>query len=151
MILGWDPSQNTDQENERYSHLRAIEWSSYIVFICPLITPFLILWLGWVEAIILTVIAEYVWIFVFADNPSFRVVSSLVLPVNVLKWPISIILAVVYYFDRHNLILSTLLALFPILSWFLMFLEIPAMKIKNIQIGILEKKLLKQMGYDIEV
>lgn len=149
-FLEWNPTYHSNQENERWSHLRAMEWLSLPNFLAPLFGPYLVLTYGWVNTIIIVFIATIIWKFLVMDRFfSMSLASAGSTLTNLLKYPISIIFAIYSYISGHGIFFSISIAFFPIISYFFQFLELPLQIIKKEYIGIQQKKILKVMGYSI--
>src|SRR5258708_7226949 len=110
--LFWHQGKYTDQENERWSHLRTIEWGSYPAFISPIFGPLIVLTYGWLTLIILLFILAIIWKLFFIKNPNINILSFFVLPVNILKWPIGVICALIAWNLHKSPLLIASLALF---------------------------------------
>ena len=149
MSIFWDFKSATDEENEKWAMLRAMEWSSFPFFISPLFFPFLVIEFGWLSSLIVIIVLDYIWaVFVSKAYLNLKLSDLAVSAVAYLKWPVSVVFAIIIYLSTYSLIESLLILLFPILSWFLQLAEIPLRILKITEpIGITEKKILTLIGY----
>ena len=60
----WNSAEHTDQENLRWSLLRAIEWGVWRAFLSGPVGPFLLLFMAWWKLVLLVGALTIVWAFV---------------------------------------------------------------------------------------
>ena len=53
--MGWNPGQHSDDDNLRWSWLRAVEWGRWPVFLSQPIGPVLLIWLPWQQVALLVI------------------------------------------------------------------------------------------------
>jgi len=70
--VGWNPGEHSDDDNLRWSWLRAAEWGRWPVFLCQPIAPVLLIWLPWQQVASLVIGANLFW----AAFIRYRFVSS---------------------------------------------------------------------------
>lgn len=127
----------SEQEYERWSYLRAIEWGEWPLFIFQPVAPFLLLFFEYWQIIIVILIFDWLWaFFVKYKYINIELLNFGSLFVH-LKWPFSVIMGV--YFLSSRLYLIGLIALFwPLITLILIFLT-PFTKIGKIQEEIIKK------------
>lgn len=127
-LFVWKPELHSPEENKRWIWLRAMEWQSYPTFLAPLYGPFFVMKYGWINFIILNIILTFVWkIFVMKSFVNTNLMSFLLPFVNLLKWPLSLLMTI-YAFNTHrNVILIASILFFPFITYLFQFLEIPYM------------------------
>ena len=59
--MGWNPGQHSDDDNLRWSWLRAVEWGRWPVFLSQPIAPVLLIWLPWQQVALLVIGANLLW------------------------------------------------------------------------------------------
>src|SRR6266550_3040817 len=125
-IVSWTPQNYTAEENSRWVWLRAEEWGSYPNFLAPLWGIFVVYFYGWVTFLITLVVATFIWkLFIMKSFVSIRLLSSMAVFVNFLKWPLAIIFAGLTFFSHHGITFSLSLLLFPAITYFCAFFELP--------------------------
>ena len=125
-IFTWTPSNYTSEENSRWVWLRAEEWDSYPTYLAPLWGVFFVYFYGWITYLITLVIITFIWkVFIMKAFISIKLLSSMAVFVNFLKWPLAVIFAIISYLTYHNILFSISLLLFPLITYFCVFLELP--------------------------
>ena len=82
----WNPNENSNDENMRWCHLRAIEWTSWPLFVAQPIAPVALLFFSWWNVALVVFGASVFWVFVVRDKiviPSLAYWGCLVVR---LKW-----------------------------------------------------------------
>ena len=135
----WNPNEHTDDENLRWSWLRAAEWGSWPIFVSQPVAPVALLFFSWWSVMLVTIALNVVWsIFI-----RYRVVvPSLAFWGAVfvrLKWIASPIAC--YLLWHRQMKGSAAFALF----WPLAVLVLPH---GSTQIGVIQKMFMQSLGYE---
>jgi hypothetical protein len=136
----WNPNLNTDDENVRYSWLRAVEWDGFPGFIAQVITPFFLLFINPLFYLISIIIANIIWSFInkYIVN---MIVSELAVYIVRLRWFINILFALFFIFTGHYF--AAVLTIVLSISWvagIIGSIGIPT------PIGTMQKIFLKKMN-----
>jgi TPR repeat protein len=130
----------SDQENLKWSMLRAIEWGIWPAFLSQSIVPLLLIVFEWWEVIGVFIILTILWSFV-----RYRYVNVAMARFGVffvlLKW-ITVPAAVIYLFVQHNYISAVVALLWPIFLAPYLGIFIGGTKIDKIQ-----EMFMSQLGY----
>jgi hypothetical protein len=145
-MFGWNPKEHTDEENLRWSWLRASEWGELPVFLSQPLVPVLLVYFPWKALVFSLVMINVVWGF----TVRYRVISITIADFgslfHLLKWIACPASAFYLYFsvgDSHKAVIALL---WPLIIMPLMFLSPP------VQIGRLQQMFMRQLGYkDYEV
>lgn len=147
--MTWDPKKNTDAENERWAHLRAIEWDSLPSFLAPLWGSYFVFSYGWIVFVITLFVLELAWkIFFRNKTPNIQFADTCVMLVAFLKWPVAIIFAVLAYISHANIIFVISLVIFPLLYLLAAFILLPLEFFFKPQVGIVQRRIMRKMGYE---
>lgn len=58
----WNPLEHSDEENLRWSWLRAAEWLYWPVFLSQGYAPLLLLWVNWKAVLVVVLLSNYLWV-----------------------------------------------------------------------------------------
>jgi hypothetical protein len=137
--LSWNPSEHSDEENLRWSWLRAVEWGIWPAFLSGPVVPLLLLFFEWWKIIGVVAILTILWSFIRYKYINLAMARFGVYFVF-LKW-IACPLAAIYLIVQHNYILAILAILWPMLAASL------GIFVGGTQIGILQKMFMNKLGY----
>ena len=138
-IFTWNPIDHTNEENLRWSWLRAVEWGIWPAFlsspVVPLLLPFFKLW----KIVSVVAILTILWAFIRYKyvNVSWAIFGVYFV---FLKW-ISCPLAAIYLSLKHNYVLAILSLIWPILT------PLFSAFVGGTQIGVIQKMFMKKLGY----
>lgn len=62
--MRWNEYEHTDEENLKWSWLRAVEWGAFPIFVTQPIIPFLIFFFDWKIIIGVIIICNWLWNFI---------------------------------------------------------------------------------------
>jgi len=135
----WDPNNHSDDENLRWSWLRAVEWGSWPTFVSQPIVPIVFLFFRWWSVLVVITAANLLW----KAFVTYRVVSVDLAFLGEhfarLKWIASILAC--YLLWRNGAKGTALLALFwPFLAGF-----VPPI---SAQIGVIQQMFMQRLGYE---
>ncbi len=136
----WNSAEHTDEENLRWSYLRAIEWGRWPIFVSQIYAPMLLLFLPWQAVVVAVVLSNIFWaIFIRYRHVSIGPASVGALLTR-LKWALCPI-AAIYLLVSGN----TVNALFALLWPFVIFV---IGIIPTVQVGKIQKMFMAQLGYE---
>jgi len=125
-LFSWHPHNYTAEENSRWIWLRANEWDSYPTFLAPLWGIFVVYFYGWIPFVIALIVVTFIWkVFIMKSFISIGLLSSMAVFVNILKWPLGVVFAIVAFLTHHSLLFVASMLLFPAITYVLVFLELP--------------------------
>jgi hypothetical protein len=152
--MSWKAEQHSDDENLRWTLLRAIEWKEWPLFVSLPIIPVLICFYPWFLVIGGITIITFVWWLIVAP----RFTPSTIIDLSVyfvwLKFVTSPLMA--YHIWQSGrpwtaaLALSWPFAGYAIVSWLLMWpqaLLASTERAKAAQIGVIQQRLMGRLGY----
>ena len=135
----WNPLQHSDDENLRWSWLRAVEWASWPAFLSQAIAPFALIFVSWPLVLGAVIVANVLW----AASVRYRFVGVDAAFVGVfvtqLKWLICPAVAV--YLWANGRTINALSVLF----WPLVAGIVAAISPANV--GIVQKQFMAKLGY----
>lgn len=135
----WNPSEHTDQENLRWSWLRAVEWGSWPIFISQPLAPIAFLYFPWWSVILAILALNLVWSLFVRYRiviPSLAYWGVIFVKLKWISGPIS-----AFFLWSNGLHGIALLSLF----WPIVLFLVPHLPT---QIGIIQKMFMKCLGYD---
>jgi len=138
-MLLWDPRQHTDEDNLRWSWLRAVEWGRWPLFVSQPIAPILFLFFPWYWVAIGAFLVNLLWAairYAFVDAGLASIGALLVL----LKWPVCIGMGIVFA-CKGDYPSAAISALWPIVV-------IPLGLFTPTMIGPLQEKFMRILGYE---
>ena len=137
--LNWNSHEHSDEDNLRWSLLRAMEWGIWPAFLSGPIAPLLFPFFSWWKVIGIIVLLTIVWSVIryhYVNTGMARLGTYFVL----LKW-VSCPLAAIYLIIHRNYILAALSLVWPGLAAFL------GVFVGGAQIGKLQKAFMNKLGY----
>jgi len=137
--LSWNPSEHSDEENLRWSWLRAVEWGIWPAFLSGPVVPLLLPFFEWWKVIGVVAILTVLWAFIrykYINLAMARLGVYFVL----LKW-IACPVAAIYLVIQHNYILAVLSLVWPAFASFL------GVFVGGTQIGVIQKMFMNKLGY----
>ena len=138
MSFVWKASENTFQENARWSLLRAIEWGIWPAFLSIPLVPLLLLFVPLWHIIIIVGILTILWSFV-----KYKFVNVLLATLGCfwvqLKW-VSIPVSIVLLSLRRHYVLACVALVWPFISSFFGLVS------GGTQIGRIEEMFMKKLG-----
>lgn len=139
----------TDEEKERWTLLRAIEWGKWPLFVAQPFAPLLLVILPWWVVIAALVAATWLW-----SAVRYRLVSVGLLRFGSyfvhLKWPVCIA-AAIYFISAEDYVLAAMAGLWPVVTLVLMLLTPPTMIVViqgMLALRLLQGRLDARMGAD---
>jgi hypothetical protein len=136
----WNPAEHSDEENLRWSYLRAIEWGRWPIFVSQIYAPVLLLFLPWQAVVIAVILTNILWaIFIRYSHVSVGAASTAAVLTR-LKWVLCPIIAI--YLLASGNIANAVLALF----WPLVIFVIGAFP--TVRVGKIQKMFMAQLGYE---
>jgi hypothetical protein len=135
----WKPIEHTDDDNNLWCLLRAIEWSSFPLFIAQPVAPISFLFISWKYVVIGVVLANIAWRIIRNRYVNIYISDIAVLFVKI-KWPISIITCL-YSASQKEFVTASLCALWPIITLLLKITSMPS------KLGDLQKLFMMKLGY----
>lgn len=139
----WNPNENSNDENMRWCHLRAIEWTSWPLFVAQPIAPVALLFFSWWNVALVVFGASVFWVFVVRDKiviPSLAYWGCLVVR---LKWILCPVAACILAY-RGTLGIAALALLWPVATLLLQMIVLP---LKPVRIGDIEMMFVRSLGY----
>jgi hypothetical protein len=136
----WNPAEHSNEENLRWSYLRAIEWGRWPIFVSQIYAPILLVFLLWQAVVIAVILTNILWaVFIRYSHVSVGAASTAAVLTR-LKWVICPITAI--YLLASGSIANAVLALF----WPLVIFVIGAFP--TVQVGKIQKMFMAQLGYE---
>jgi hypothetical protein len=136
----WNPAEHSNEENLRWTYLRAIEWGRWPIFVSQIYAPILLLFLPWRAVVIAVVLSNILWaIFIRYHYVSVGAASTGAVLTR-LKGVLCPITAI-YLFVSGN-IANSLFALF----WPVVIFVIGV--VPTVQVGKIQKMFMAQLGYE---
>ena len=136
----WNPLDHNNDENTKWSWLRAIEWGRWPLFMSQLFAPLLLIIVPWYIVIAIFFLSNIFWAILIRYRFCNYGLLLLGADVMVLKWPITIG-STIYLFYNANSKIALLALLWPFVAIFLGI-------ITPTKIGVIQKTIMKQMGYE---
>ena len=138
----WNPAEHSDQENLRWSYLRAVEWGRWPIFVSQIYAPILLLFLPWLAVVIAVVLSNIFWaIFVRYHHVSVGAASTGAVLTR-LKWIICPITAICL------LVLGNVANALVALLWPLVIFIIGI--VPTVQVGRIQKMFMAQLGSELQ-
>ena len=138
-IISWNPLIASDEENMRWSSLRAIEWGIWPAFLSGPVVPPLMLYFKWWKILFIIAILTVLWSFV-----RYRYINKTLAEIGVffvkLKW-ISCPYAAISFVLRHNYILAIISIAWPFLAASM------SIFVGGTQIGKIQNMFMAELGY----
>lgn len=132
----WNPLENTDEENSRWIHLRAVEWAQWPVFVMQPVAPLLMTAFPVWEVAVTIALANVLWAFRVRQQFVSAWLSSKGLWIAKLKW-ITIPFATWMLVEQHRYWTAVLALLWPIVDFPLMITgAYPQARIGDIEISL---------------
>jgi hypothetical protein len=150
----WKSLEHSDDENLRWTWLRAIEWRHWPLFVSQPIVPILLYFYPWPWVLISLAVITFVWWFVIA--PSFTPTAAVDLAVYFVWLRFATSPVAAYSLWQSGDIGVAALALFWPLAgnWIVLWLlTIPqavlssTARAKSAQIGVVQERLMSRLGY----
>ena len=151
----WRPAEHTDEENLRWSYLRAIEWINWPQFISEPIAPVLLYFFDWLSVLRWIFLLNYFWRFVVAPrfiSVAFANLGALLVRLKFLICPIMAFLI----WQQGSLWIALLALLWPLVIYLielpLTIVEgilsalLPAIN-KSMYIGPVRQRFMSALGY----
>ena len=139
MWIMWNPAECTDEENERWCLLRAMEWGSWPMFMSQPIAPLLMLVWPWPIVVFATVVANVLWAFFIRYNAVVPAMAYWGAFFFRLKWIACPLAACLLYLRGEKL--GAAFALFW--PWIAAFGQFPAP-----MVGRIQKMFMRCLGYE---
>ncbi len=139
--MRWNEYEHTDEENLKWSWLRAVEWGAFPIFVTQPIIPFLIFFFDWKIIIGVIIICNWLWNFIRYRYTNLSISTTAALFVSIFKW-ISCMGFGIYFLIHKDYFLAALSGLYPFWSGIVGGINIPS------QIGIIQQKFMRQLGYE---
>lgn len=143
MLKDWvihNPHLYTDDENLKWSWLRAVEWGQWPLFIAQLMAPILFLFCPWWLIALAVVLLTWLWAVI-----RYKWISIILLGlgayITVLKWPVSIIVGI-YFLANGKYLLAAVSGFWPLITLLMMWVT-PSTKI-----GVIQNTLMNKLGYE---
>ncbi len=127
----------SEEEIQKWSWLRAVEWSAWPSFLAMGIGQFMLLVITPFAAMLMVLLATFVWSIFCRYFVSAKLVTIGVF-VNKLKW-LSSPLVFIILLTQHETIPAFIALFWPFIAMFLQFLRLPS------KVGAIQEKLLKQV------
>lgn len=137
--LMWDPSVNTDEDNNKWAMLRAMEWGIWPAFVSIPIVSALFPFYSWWKILGVVAVFTILWTFV-----RYKYVNLTLLTIGSyfarLRWIICP-LSAIYLFSQHQYILSVVSLCWTIIS------PIFSLLVGGTKIGIIQNMIMTKLGY----
>ena len=134
----WNPVVQSPEQNQRWVYLRAIEWTSYPVFISITAFPVAIMFFAWWKVLIVILFSMILWTFIRYKYVSI-ILSDLGAYFFFLRW-IIIPISVIFFIFHQNYFLSALSVIYyPFSSLMAGFFNI------RIKTGVIQKMLMDKL------
>ena len=142
----WNPSAHSDEDNLRWSWLRAVEWAYWPSFISQPIVPILLKFLPWPIIVLGLVTLNILWA-KFISHQYVNVSAAYFAPALIfLKWFVCPVMA--YYFYSKGAVLTAAIALLWPLAISVIDLVITILHIvPTPQIGTIQRMFMAKLGY----
>ena len=137
--LSWNPHEHSDEENLRWSWLRAVEWGIWPAFLSGPIVPLLLPFFSWWKVIGAAAVLTILWSFIRYKNVNLAMARFGVYFV-LLKW-VACPLTAIYLAIQHNYILALPSLLWPMLAAYL------GIFVGGTQIGRIQNMFMIKLGY----
>lgn len=143
-----DYSTYTDFEIERWSHMRAIEWSNWATFVSLLAVPVLLIFYPWYNVLIGLFCSVVAWQFIQHTFVNVRLSEISCLAVAWFQWPAALV-GSIYLFMHGKIWVAVLALLWPLIGTFVVMPLGLALGYLGTQrsIGSIELALAKKLGY----
>ena len=145
--------QNTDEENLRWSWLRAIEWEAWPFFISQPVVPILLYSFAWWKIIIGLILIQFAWTVLVRNKFVSVALAGGGAIFVLLKWVVCPITAY-RFFEQGQFGLAALAFLWPFamliikqIVWMIMALILIPFQIEIMQIGIVQSLFMNKLGY----
>lgn len=136
----WNPAEHSNEENLRWSYLRAVEWGRWPIFVSQIYAPILLLFLPWQAVVIAVVLTNIFWaIFVRYHHVSVGAASTGAVLTR-LKWVICPITAI-YLLVSGNITNALFALLWPLVIFVIGV-------VPTVQVGKIQKMFMVQLGYE---
>lgn len=135
----WSPFEHSDDENLRWSLLRALEWGGWPLFVAQPVAPILFLVFPWWQVAVVILILNWLWALVRYKYISLTLASFGCLFVR-LKWFAAIGVGI-YFLVEGNYFLAVISALWPIITLIMGLVSPP------FQTGKLQGLFMNKLGY----
>ena len=154
MILSWNAAEHTNDENNRWCWLRAVEWINWPIFLSSSTVPLLLLFCDWQTVVLGLLICNWAWYFLIGKHG--KIVSVFFANIGALfvaaKWVICPLVAAYFYFhDQSTKALISLLwpifpyiVLLPVINLVFMLIMPPA------PIRPVQDRFMMALGYQIK-
>jgi hypothetical protein len=137
----WNPAEHTDEENLRWSWLRAVEWGRWPIFVSQIYAPILLLFLPWPAVVIAVIISNILWALVIRYHHVSVGAASMAAVLTRLKWVICPITAI-YLLASGNIGNSVFALLWPLVIFVIGI-------VPTVQVGKIQKMFMAQLGYEV--
>ncbi len=136
----WNPAEHTDEENLKWSWLRAVEWGRWPIFVSQIYAPIMLLFLTWPAVIIAVVLSNILWAILIRYHHVSVGAASTAAVLTRLKWVICPVAAIFLLVSGN--IANAFFALF----WPLVIFIIGA--VPTVQVGKIQKMFMARLGND---
>lgn len=145
-IVGWNPREHTDHENQEWSSHRASEWGGLPLFLSQPLVPLLLIWFPWKALVLSLVVMNCAW----GCSVRYRFINVTLAEFGSVfhfwKWMTCPIAALYLYYAAGDSHKAAIALLWPLLTIPLMYLSWPVDK------GRLQTLFMRRFGYkDYEV
>lgn len=146
--LFWNASLHTDEENQRWCFLRAIEWKGWPNFVSQPIIPVLFAFYPWRKVVVAMVVVDFTWLFLRNVFINLKLGSIGALFVLYTKWPASLLMGM-YFLITGNYLLAGMSVFWPVLIS-IPFNPLMIMIGFGPGIGIYEVRFMRKLGYGFD-
>ena len=137
--LNWESSKHSDEENNRWSLLRAIEWGIWPAFLSIPIVPLFLTFFVWWKVIIVVISLTIFWSFIRYKYVNIKMAYYGVLLVQ-LKWIICPIVAI-YLLTQSSSIAAVITLFWAFLAAYC------GIFVGGTKIGFIQKMFMNKLGY----
>jgi hypothetical protein len=138
----WNPHEHTNQENQQWSVLRAMEWEALPAFISQPIVPVLLIFFQWYFIIGAVLVASWLWAIVRHSFVSI-VLSEIAYGFVKLRW-LTVPCTSIYLFFNGSYFLGIVVLLWVALAAAIGF-TVPGGKS-----SVIQRMFLASMGYELD-
>jgi hypothetical protein len=134
----WNPLQHTDEDNLRWSWLRAVEWAHWPLFLSLPLVPLLLLVISPLALMVVLFVLDLAWMPVRYRFVSAKL-SGVAAVLALARW-ITGPLAAIFLFRAGHWINAALALFWP--------LFVPLLGVPGARVGRIQVQLMRQLGYE---
>src|SRR4029077_14555138 len=136
----WNPAEHSDEENLKWSWLRAVEWGRWPIFVSQIYAPIMLLFQPWLAVVLAVIVSNILWaIFIRYRHVSVGAASTAAVLTR-LKWVICP-LAAIFLLVSGNIANALFALLWPLVIFVIGV-------VPTVQVGRIQKMFMAELGYE---